>query len=126
MLVCDSILISALGAAMSAFDRQASSLRVDIGALQAQPLTPLVVATRILATLSRVHGRLLAEGISMNRLVFAAILALPSVALAHPGHSHAGMSSNHHILEAAIVAAVAVAGYFAARLLNTKLSKQKR
>lgn len=62
----------------------------------------------------------------MNKLVFAATLALPSVALAHPGHSHVGMSPNHHVLEMAIVAAVAVGGYFLARFAKTKLSPSKR
>lgn len=52
----------------------------------------------------------------MNKLAFAATMALPSVAFAHPGHSHAGMSPNHHIITGAIVAAVAVGSYFAVRL----------
>ncbi len=59
----------------------------------------------------------------MNKLVFAATMALPSVALAHPGHSHAGMSSNHHIIEAGIVLAVAAGAFFAARLWKQKRSR---
>jgi len=62
----------------------------------------------------------------MNKLVFAATIALPSVALAHPGHSHAGMSPNHHLLEIAVVAAVAVGGYFVARFARAKLALSKR
>lgn len=62
----------------------------------------------------------------MKKLVFAATLGLPSLALAHPGHSHAGMSPNHHMVEIAIVAAIAVGGYFLARFGKAKLSRSKR
>ncbi len=62
----------------------------------------------------------------MNRLVFAATLALPSIALAHPGHSHAGMSPYHHIFSAAIVAGLAVGGYLLTQVLNTKLGRNKK
>jgi len=48
----------------------------------------------------------------MNRLAFAIALLAPSIASAHPGHSHEGMSSNHHILLAgAIIGVVAIGGY---------------
>lgn len=59
----------------------------------------------------------------MNKLVFAATMVMPSVALAHPGHSHAGMSPNHHIVEVAIVVAVAAGAFFAARLWKQKRSR---
>ncbi len=59
----------------------------------------------------------------MNKLVFAATMLLPSLALAHPGHSHAGMSSNHHIVEGAIVLAIAAGTFFAARLWKQKRSR---
>ena len=59
----------------------------------------------------------------MNRLAFAATLLLPSIALAHPGHSHAGMSPLHHLAPIAALAVVAVGGYFAARLWNQKRSR---
>ena len=67
--------------------------------------------------------RLLPEGHEMNKLVFAATMALPSVALAHPGHSHAGMSPNHHIVTGAIVLAIAAGAFFAARLWKQKRSR---
>ncbi len=52
----------------------------------------------------------------MNRLAFAIALLAPSIASAHPGHSHAGMSSNHHIIAAgAIVGVVALGGYLLRR-----------
>ena len=62
----------------------------------------------------------------MNRLVIAALLALPSSALAHPGHSHAGMSPSHHIFEIALVAAMVAGGYVLARCAQTRLSRRKR
>lgn len=55
----------------------------------------------------------------MNRLAFAAALLVPSIASAHPGHSHEGMSSHHHLIAAAAIgAAVLLAGY----LVKTKTS----
>ena len=55
----------------------------------------------------------------MNRLAFAAALLVPSIASAHPGHSHEGMSSYHHLFAAAAIGAVALlAGY----LIKTKSS----
>ncbi|MCP4448470.1 MAG: LPXTG cell wall anchor domain-containing protein [Myxococcales bacterium] len=59
----------------------------------------------------------------MNKLVFAATMALPSVALAHPGHSHTGVSSNHHIVIGGIVIAIAAGAFFAARLWKQKRSR---
>ena len=55
----------------------------------------------------------------MNRLAFAVALLVPSIASAHPGHSHEGMSSHHHLFAGAAICAVALlAGYLA----KTKLS----
>lgn len=62
----------------------------------------------------------------MNKLVFAATLGLPSIALAHPGHAHVGMSPYHHLVDIALVAAAVVGGYFLTRLAKAKLSRSKR
>ncbi len=48
----------------------------------------------------------------MNRLAFAAALLVPSIASAHPGHSHAGMSSHHHLIAAAAIGAAVLLGGF--------------
>ncbi len=62
----------------------------------------------------------------MNRLAFAAALLVPSIASAHPGHSHAGMSSNHHlILTGAICAVVALGGFLLNRHRQLRADKAR-
>ena len=56
----------------------------------------------------------------MKKIAFLGTLVVPSIAFAHPGHSHAGMSPNHHLLEWGAMAAVAVGGFFVARAVAKK------
>jgi hypothetical protein len=55
----------------------------------------------------------------MKRIAFLGTLIVPSIALAHPGHEHAG-SANHHLLEWGAIAAVAVGAFFVARVVRNK------
>jgi len=46
----------------------------------------------------------------MKRLATIIILAVPSIAVAHPGHEHVGVSESHHLEAGLLIAAVAIAG----------------
>lgn len=60
----------------------------------------------------------------MNRLAFAAAILVPSIASAHPGHSHEGMSSHHHLITAAAIGVAAlVGGYFVSRYRQMRSEK---
>ncbi len=45
----------------------------------------------------------------MKRLITLLILTAPSIALAHPGHEHIGVTENHHISSSTVVIAAVLA-----------------
>lgn len=56
----------------------------------------------------------------MKRIVSTLTLSLPSMASAHPGHSHGVLSPYHHLLEVGLWVGIAGLGLLIYRALRAK------